>query len=294
LAKQHGFRCTVLYAVDPDTGTIHSNQHNHLPGLDRLDDADLMIIATRFRSPDDKSMQAIDRYLHRGGPVIGLRTATHAFQFGGDSAWAKYSNGYNGAEKAWHGGFGRLVLGEQWVNHHGHHKHEGTRGRLAPAGQDSPITRGIESGDIWGSTDVYGVRLPMQEGITPLLFGESTARQGEYDESDLHFGMRPSDPATKGAKNEVKMPIAWTKIYQIPGGERGRSFTTTMGSSSDLTNEPLRRMIVNAAYWAVGLENEIPPGGCSAEVVGSYQPTPFGFRDDAYWREKGLVPRDFE
>src|SRR3954462_4446798 len=48
LAKRHGFRCTVLFAIDPADGTINPNVSN-IPGLEALDSADLTVIFTRFR-----------------------------------------------------------------------------------------------------------------------------------------------------------------------------------------------------------------------------------------------------
>src|SRR5450755_1610149 len=48
LAKHHGFRCTVLFAIDPKTGEINPKVNNNIPGLENLKSADLMIIATRF------------------------------------------------------------------------------------------------------------------------------------------------------------------------------------------------------------------------------------------------------
>ena len=54
------------------------------------------------------------------------------------------------------------------------------------------------------------------------------------------------------------MPIAWIKTYQGTQGKTGRVFTTTMGSGKDLLSEGLRRLLVNAAYWCVGLEDKIP------------------------------------
>ena len=50
LARHHGFDCAVLFAVDPATGTINPNVLNNIPGLASLEDADLMIIFTRFRA----------------------------------------------------------------------------------------------------------------------------------------------------------------------------------------------------------------------------------------------------
>jgi type 1 glutamine amidotransferase len=68
------------------------------------------------------------------------------------------------------------------------------------------------------------------------------------------------------------MPIAWTKTYR-----NARVFTTTMGASQDLLNEGLRRMIVNACYWALGMEARIPAKS-NVDLVGDYRPTSFGFR----------------
>ena len=45
LAKHHGFKCTVLFAIDPTTGIINPNNRNHIPGLKALDSADLMAVS---------------------------------------------------------------------------------------------------------------------------------------------------------------------------------------------------------------------------------------------------------
>lgn len=50
LAQRHGFKCTVLFAIDPDTGEINPNINNNIPGLEALQSADLMVIFTRFRN----------------------------------------------------------------------------------------------------------------------------------------------------------------------------------------------------------------------------------------------------
>jgi hypothetical protein len=49
-----------------------------------------------------------------------------------------------------------------------------------------------------------------------------------------------------------------------------------MGAAVDLENEGLRRLLVNACYWAVGLEKEIPDKS-NVDYVGTYQPRWFGF-----------------
>src|SRR5262245_57759413 len=47
LASQHGFKCTVLFAIDPKDGTINPNCRDNIPRLEALDAADLMVIFTR-------------------------------------------------------------------------------------------------------------------------------------------------------------------------------------------------------------------------------------------------------
>src|SRR2546423_3964388 len=56
LAKHHGFKCTVLFAINPDDGTIDPKNTHNIPGLEALDHADLMVIFTRFRDLPDEQM----------------------------------------------------------------------------------------------------------------------------------------------------------------------------------------------------------------------------------------------
>lgn len=295
LAQRHGFKTTVLFAIDPETGTINPDVTNNIPGLQALETADLLILFTRFRDLPDAQMQHIDNYLLSGKPVIGLRTATHAFQFESDSKWARYGNAYAGDKVEWTDGFGRLVLGEKWISHHGRHKHESTRGLIAPGMQRHPIVRGIRDGDVWGATDVYGVRLPLPGDSRPIVFGQVLERQGEFDPDDPRYGMRPDDgPPVAGEKNDPMMPVAWVKSYQLPGGKTGQVFTTTLGASVDLLAEGTRRMLVNAVYWCLGLEEKIPGEGTDVSLVGDYQPTRYEFRPIEYWRQRRMAPAELE
>jgi type 1 glutamine amidotransferase len=252
LAKHHGFKCTVLFAIDPKTGEIHPNISN-IPGLEALKTADLMIIATRFRNLPDEQMQHIVDYFEAGKPIIGMRTATHAFS-GIKGKFAKYNNGGN---KEYEGGFGRQVLGEKWISHHGAHGSQSTRGILSKDNAMHPILRGLKDGDIWGPTDVYGAN-PLKPA-TILVYGQ------------VLTGMKATDEPLKGKKNDPMMPIAWTRDYK-----GGRIFTTTMGASQDLVAAGTRRMLVNAAYWCVGMDKAITPE-LNVEIVGDYRPTRFGF-----------------
>jgi hypothetical protein len=260
LAKHHGFKCTVVFSIDPKTGFISPNTRDNTPGLDALKTADLMVIFTRFRSLPDDQMQLVVDYVESGKPVIGLRTATHAFAMGPKSKFARYSHD----SKQWDGGFGRQVLGETWITHHVPNRKGATRGLIASGQEDHPILRGIKDGDIFGASGIYGVRLPMLETCKPLVLGQALT------------GMMPSDPPSKAKYNDPMMPVAWTNSFKAPGGQVARVFTTTMGASEDLLSEGTRRMLVNAAYWALGMENQIPPRS-NADIVGDFTATKYSF-----------------
>ncbi len=268
LAKRHGFTCTVLFAIGKD-GEIDPNRNDNIPGLETLRKADLMVIATRFRDLPDEQMKEIVDYVESGRPVIGMRTATHAFNIKSGKKFARYS--FN--SKEWDGGFGRQVLGETWISHHGHHAHESTRGIVAPDAKDHPIVRGIKDGDIWGPTDVYGVRLPLPGDSKPIVLGEVVA------------DMTPTGKPVEGKKNDPMMPVAWIKTFTGESGKPARVFTTTMGAATDLESPGVRRMLVNAVYWALGLDANIPSES-DVRLVGDYKPRPFGFNGAA----KGIKP----
>ncbi|MEY2597929.1 MAG: hypothetical protein RLZZ142_188 [Verrucomicrobiota bacterium] len=260
LAERHGFRTTVLFAINPSTGAIEAGEKKNIPGLEVLRSADLMVMFTRFRALEDAQMKEIVDYLDSGRPVMGLRTATHAFAYPKDSTspYAKYSWNFQG--EGFEGGFGRQVLGETWINHHGKHGTQSTRGVIAPGAEGNPILRGITGPDIYGPTDVYSVRLPQLENCKPLVLGQVLVGMNPLDAA----ATEAADPKTGQMvnKNDPMMPVAWTRTYLGSKGQVGRVFTTTMGGAmagkADWESEGFRRLIVNATYWAVGLESVIP------------------------------------
>ncbi len=271
LARHHGFRCTVLFPIDLKDGTINPNQRDNIPGLEALERADLMVLFTRFRDLPDDQMKHIVAYLESGRPIAAMRTATHAFDLKTSPTYRRYS--WN--SKEWDGGFGRQVLGETWISHHGRHGKQSTRGVIVQQQRRHSILRGIQDGDIWGPTDVYEVRLPLPGDSQPLVLGQ------------VLDGMQPSDPPAPGKQNDPMMPVAWVKTYTGARGKTARVFTTTMGSSQDLLSEGFRRLLVNACYWALGMEQQIPAKS-KADLVGEYNPLPFKFGGFA----RGIRPAD--
>lgn len=270
LTVHHGFTTRVLFAIDPKTKKVDPAYTQNIPGMDFLKTADLVIIATRFRELPDAQMKYFDDYLNAGKSIIGLRTATHAFNYSSESQspFKKYS--FNNSEKGWEGGFGRKILGDTWISHHGDHGSEGTRAVVNGLLADHPILKGVS--DIWGPTDVYTVE-HLSKKANVLLWGQSTE------------GMTPESPVNR---QKSLMPVAWTQKYSADSGKEGKVFTTTMGAAVDFESEDLRRLLVNASYWALDLEVDSSEK-VNADIVGEYNPTMFGF--GTFQKDKS--PQDF-
>ena len=268
LAIHHGFKCSVLFAMDNKTGQINPIILNNIAGLEALDRADLMVLFTRFRELPDEQMKYIIDYTNSGKPIIGVRTSTHAFLYrkNRESPYFKYGSG----TREFKGGFGRQVLGETWVAHHGKHGWESTRGVIAEGKKDHPIVRGCE--DIWGTTDVYKINT-LSGDSDPVVMGR------------VLKGMAPDSPPNI---DKEQMPIAWIKTYTGEKGKKARVFTTTMGAATDFKSEGLRRLLVNACYWCLEMENKIPDRA-KVDLVGKYQPSNFGFGKF----KKGMKPSDY-
>ena len=270
LAVRHGFKCTVLFSINPEDGTIDPMNQNNIPGLAQLQSADMMFISTRFRELPDADMKYIDDFVNSGKPILGMRTATHAFAYrqNMDSPYAKY----HFRSKDWPGGFGQQVLGDTWISHHGHHKFESTRGVINENLKDHPILNGVT--DVWGPTDVYGVKNLVPEAKV-LMYGQ------------VLEGMEPTDKPVENEKNDPMMPLVWLKEYKGEQGKTSQVICTTMGASVDLACEDLRRLLVNSAYWALDLEDKIPDEA-NVDYVGPFEPMFYGSGNF----KKGLKPSD--
>ncbi len=257
LAERHGFKCTVLFPVNPQTGKIDPNTIDNLPGLAALRRADLVVLFARWLELPDDQMKEIVDYAESGRPIVALRTSTHPFNYRKhpESVYAKYS--YNSKDPA--GGFGRDVLGETWIAHYGAHQKQSTRGIVVAGMERHPILRGVR--DIWGESDVYEIR-SLSGDSQPIVMGQ------------VLMGM---EPAAQPDPSKNLMPLAWTKSYTGASGKKSRIFTTTMGHVMDFPNEGFRRMVVNACYWATGLEKKIGPAS-NVEFAAPFKPSPIGVR----------------
>jgi azurin/glucose/arabinose dehydrogenase/lysophospholipase L1-like esterase len=277
LSQRHGFKCTVLFALDPD-GTINPANNASLPGAAELDSADLILMSLRFRAWPAEAMQHFIAAYQRGTPIVALRTSTHAFNYPRESPFAKYT--WN-STAPWAGGWGRHVLGETWVTHWGKHKVQATRGVVEAGATTEAVMRGVK--DIFGTTDVYEAQPPADVKI--LVRGQVLTGMAPTDGPADTRKKRARDQVEQ-AVNEPAMPIAWTRLHQNDTGKENRIFCTTMGAATDLENEGLRRLVINAVYWGLNLEI---PGKADVRYVDPYSPRMYGMGNVRH----GLKPSDY-
>ncbi len=261
-----GFLTHVLFSQDPDSGEIDPDNRRHIPGLHLLQKADLCVMQWRFRDLPDEDMAHVINYIQSGKPITGIRTSTHAFDI-------PENRNSDFSEWSWtqEGDFGRQILGETWVAHHGAHGREATRGVIEEEHAAHPILRGVS--DVFGPTDVYAIR-SLPPDTTILLRGA------------VLEGMSHDDAPVADDRNDPMHPIAWIRNRKLSDGVTQRIFATTMGSARDWSSHDLRRMLLNAAYWQLGDEELIPSHGSKAPLIGHWNPTPFGF---GTWR-RGFTP----
>lgn len=267
LAQRHGFKCTMLFALDSHDGTINPNAANSLGGAEALERADGIFMMLRFREwPDATMKHFVGAYL-AGKPIVALRTSTHAFKYADTSRspFRKYS--YRSTE--WPGGFGRQVLGETWVSHLGKNHQEATRGVIGTSAKDDALLRGV--GVIFADSGAYTANPQPDSRI--LLRGLVLA------------GTTPDSPLETTGKNQPVQPVAWHRLHRNEAGKTNKVFCTTLGSATDLRDESLRRLLVNAVYWGLGLD---VPDRADVELVGDYRPS----ESDPNKFRKGVRPED--
>ncbi len=276
LSAHHGFDCTVLFGVNdkgevdptmpvyPEKGKEEDFKPHNIPGLQHLASADLVIFFARLLTLPKEQQEQIVAYVDSGKPMIALRTASHGF---------RGALPYKIDGKTVH--FGKDVLGGSFMGHHGNWHRDSTRGTIVSEQKSHPILKGVK--DIWGPSDVYrtykeGTSLPAD--CTALVWGQPLLGR-----------------TYNGTPNPKKkpLPVAWFKYWNTSKGKPARVFHSTMGSGKDLQNAGLRRLIINAAYWGLGMDGTINSNS-SVDIVGSYKPLESGFN----YKKFGVVPRQPE
>ncbi|MBK1834988.1 hypothetical protein [Roseibacillus ishigakijimensis] len=258
LAHHHGFTCTVVFGVD-EGGYIKAGS-SRVEGLQALREADLFFIFARFLNLPPEEMDEIIAYLDRGGPVVGLRTSSHAFKIPADSPYAKYS--FDSKVKGYEGGFGHQILGNTWVGHYGKNHVQGTRLQRLPEQKSHPILRGVGATAFCHAGGYVG---KAREGFTVLTHTQP---------------LQSMEPDSAPDPEKGPVPSTWTRHYQDADGDAHRVFHSTQGASEDILDDNYRRLLLNGTLWAAGLEEAITPD-LEISFVGPYQPNTFSFGGEA-------------
>ncbi|MBS1746492.1 MAG: ThuA domain-containing protein, partial [Bacteroidetes bacterium] len=151
--KEHGYTCKVILGK----GTHGAYSY---PDLKPLDKADLLVVfARRIALPHDQ-MKAIKNYLNKGKPLVGIRTANHAFKVNG-----KIEDGF----EDWPG-FVADILG---CENRGYGSAElGTDVTIDAEAGDHPVLNGVQSAQ-WHSTgQIYHVAPLLDKDAKILLWGK--------------------------------------------------------------------------------------------------------------------------
>ena len=252
LAKHHGFKCTVLFGVNDD-GTIRPGS-SKIPGMSKIAEADMLFVFARFLHPSDRDMKYFDDYIRKGGPVMGLRTSTHAFNMKG-SKFQRYHFRFN--EDGYNGGFGRQVLGETWAGHYGRNHKCSTRIMPEDTQKAHPVLTGV--GPMHVQSGGYVAKpMPNSEILAQAIVLET---------------MNKDSKPLSGKEPQAGI---WVRTYKGDEGQEGRVWASTHGASEDIQDVNFRRCIINGVFWTLGMESKIQPD-MNVSFVGEYNPITFSF-----------------
>lgn len=244
-------KVTVCYALD-ESGFIAPSNLKNIAGLEALKNADLMVLFTRFRELPEEQLQLILDYVESGRPIVGFRTATHAFLYKND-----LEKGY--LNEKWP----KKVFGQKWITHHGHFEDGSsflTEVNLYAEQKTHPVLRGFAPFKAYSWLyHVEGNGDQLSGDSKPLLTGHSM--RSNYAETQEY----PLDN-----------PVAWTKTYTGNTGKTARVFFTTLGHPFDFKEVSMRKITLNGIAWALGMENQIPDEGTDVSIE-NYEPNNSGF-----------------
>ena len=204
--KSAGYRTTIVNADATD-------KNNFAGIVTALKDADLLFVSVRRRTPVKEQLDAVRAYLDAGKPLVGIRTASHAFALRAKDQLA------DPKLAAWQE-FDPEVLGGHYANHHGNGPT--TTVSAAPGADSHTILKGISVAKLSSTCSLYKVS-PLEKSAKPLLIGAIPEQAPE--------------------------PVAWTNIYGTKGA---RVFYTSLGNPGDFQNPEFRRLLLNGIAWALG------------------------------------------
>ena len=178
--------------------------------------ADLLVISVRRRALPRSMMELIRAHLRSGKPLLGIRTASHAFAPRGQSLSLARQN----PNLAIWPDFDPEILGGHY---HGHYR-PGPIVQIHPAqaARAHPILHSVNLHNAKAFGSLYQVR-PLKPDTVPLLYGS--------------------------IPNHSPEPVAWTRHLSTGS----RIFYTSLGHSQDFAQPWFRHLLGNAVYWCLGM-----------------------------------------
>ncbi|MCH8828447.1 MAG: ThuA domain-containing protein [Planctomycetes bacterium] len=193
---------------------------NDIPGLDVVKNADVLFVSVRRRALPAKQLALIRQHVAAGKPVIGIRTASHAFALRGK----KPPQGH----AVWND-FDPQILGGQYTGHHGN-KVTPTVATVA-ASTKHPILAGVKLDGFHSGGSLYKVR-PLAKTATALL--------------------------TAGIPGQPAEPVAWTNKPKSGNRVFYTSLGQIRDFQSPAFNRFLRNAVYWAA--GIKPSDTVPPG----------------------------------
>ncbi len=139
------------------------NSEDDNPSLAALDDADVLLVFTRRLNTAGVSLRQFQAYCEQGRPLVGVRTASHAYQ-----NWLE---------------FDKVVLGGDYQGHYG----EGPLAHVERIAPEHPILSGISAFDSYGS--LYK-NPSLRDDTSVLLMGHTDEHSEPVAWTRLHNGGR--------------------------------------------------------------------------------------------------------
>jgi len=176
LEMQHGLRCEILQGSTEKSGP----ERHEISGMEILDKADLVVVFARRRAFPADQMAHLEAFLKRGGALIGLRTASHAFDARGagpadHTEWPK---------------FDPEVLGGNYHNHYGAGPEctvtaaAGASGHPILAGVTLPL---LTVGSLYKASPLAASATPLLLGTIPDQEPEPVAWTNQYHQSRIFY-----------------------------------------------------------------------------------------------------------
>ena len=180
-------------------------------GSEAVDTADLLFVSVRRRTLPPQQLNRIRQYVQAGKPVIGIRTASHAFCLrnkepeDGFAAWPEFDS---------------TVFGGNYTNHY--------KNTLVA------MIQSVQPGSSVSKVLLSGIKK------LPTRSGGSLYRVSPLEER--------ADVVLEGTvEGQAPEPVAWT----FRRADGGKSFYTSLGHVDDFRGPVLPRLLSNAIGWCL-------------------------------------------